>query len=129
MLSIIVISLCGFVACLYSLFIEYKIKYSPAYAPACDMSDKISCTKPIISPYGKLLGVSNSLVGLIFYAVIAVLAFFDATRLIFYCAIAACLVSIYLAWILYARIHTLCLICLAIYLINGALLVVGYLNL
>lgn len=128
-ISIMIIAFCGFIASFYSLFIEYNIKHNPAYVPACDVSNKISCTKPIVSSYGKLLGVSNSFIGLIFYVFIAVLAFFNTIWLIFYCAIAACLVSIYLAWILYTRIHAVCLICLAIYVINGSLLVVSYLNL
>lgn len=127
--SIIVIALGGFIVSLYSLFLEYKIKNNPLYEPACNLSDKISCTKPIVSPYGKLLGISNSIIGLIFYSMAITLAIFDLTMLIFCCAIAACLVSVYLAWILYTKIQALCLVCLTIYLINGLLLIVSYLNL
>ncbi len=128
-ISIFVITCIGFLASVYSFIVEQKIKHNPTYKPICNLSDKISCSKPILSPYGKIIGISNSVVGMCFYLIIALLALIHATMIIFGLALCSCLASIYLAWILYTRIKALCLICITIYLINGLLLIFSYLNL
>ncbi len=123
---IIVIACIGFGLSLYGFLIEQKIKKDPQYKPACDISDRISCSKPFLSSYGKLLSVSNTIVGLFFYALLGVFAWCEYTMLIFYCSLIAVVVSIYLAYILYAKIKVFCLLCTAIYIVNLALLWASY---
>lgn len=55
-----------------------------------------------------------------------VLALLGLTKLAFLGAIAACVASIGLAYILIFKIHTVCLICTTIYGINAALLLATY---
>ena len=122
---IIVLCAIGFAVSLYGFFIEKQLKKDPNYKPICDISDKTSCTKPFKSSFSKLFGISNTIVGMLFYAAIAFLSWFGLYQLVILGSAAACLVSLYLAYILYAKIRTLCLICTITYLINGALLVVS----
>lgn len=124
--SVLIIAAVGFIASLYSFFIEQKLKYNPAYKPICDISDRVSCTKPFASSYGNLFFLSNAVIGIFFYTFIIALAWCEYVALIFYCSLAAVIISIYLAYILYAKIKSLCLLCTAIYAVNLALLVVSY---
>ena len=121
-LSIFILALIGFCIALYDYIVEQKIKKTPDYKPACDLSDRISCSKPIKSEYGNLFLISNALVGMLFYALIAVLAWFNASMLLLITAIAGCLFSVFLAYILFFKIKSLCLVCISLYFINVLIL-------
>ena len=122
MLILILLCAIGFLVSVYGFFIEQQLKKNPSYKPACDISDNMSCTKPLQSSFSKLFGISNTIIGMVFYAVMGVLAWWGYYLLVFLGSAAACLVSLYLAYVLYAKIKTLCLICTITYLVNGALL-------
>ncbi len=122
---LIVLAVAGICISMYGFSIEQKLKINPEYKPMCDISDRASCTKPIKSPMGKLFGISNTIVGILFYSVMAFFAWIGWYQLVFIGAIGACLISLYLAYILFFRIKTFCLICIVTYAINGALLVVS----
>ncbi len=126
---IAILAALGFAISLYGFIIEEKIKRDSSYKPVCDISDAMSCTKPMLSPWGSMLGFSNAIVGLAFYALVFVLALLQYNALIFYMSLASVGASIFLAYILYTQIKTLCLLCTSVYAINVALLVVSYLNL
>lgn len=117
-ISIIILSLIGFGVSLYTYNLEQKVEQQPDYKPACDLSDTVSCTKPIKSKYGKLFFVSNSLVGMLYYCIVAVLAFFDARMLLVLASCGAIVVSVVLAYILYFKIKSFCLLCNALYVVN-----------
>jgi len=87
-ISILILGVLGFVVSLYAFSIEQKIARDPSYKPACDLSDAISCSKPVLSPYGRLFGLSNGLLGMGFYAAVCVLALMHATTFLFCMAIA-----------------------------------------
>jgi vitamin-K-epoxide reductase (warfarin-sensitive) len=125
MMLIIFLAVLGFCISLYGFFIEQKLKTNPDYKPLCDISEKASCTKPIASPMGKIFWVSNTIMGMLFYASIIVLAYMRLYQLIVLLSSIACLVSLYLAYILFFHIKTVCLICTLTYLINAALLVIS----
>lgn len=122
---LIVLSVVGLCISFYGFSIEQRLKKNPDYKPMCDISDRASCTKPIKSAMGKLFGISNTIVGIFFYFVMALFAWIRWYQLVFMGAIGACLISLYLAYILFFRIKTFCLICIVTYAINGALLVVS----
>lgn len=83
--SILVTALIGFCISLYIYLLEKKVKANPQYKPLCDLSDKISCTKPMKSAYASIFYFSNAIVALIFYSSVALLALIDAkTMLIFF---------------------------------------------
>lgn len=118
---IIILCVIGFAVSAYGFFIEKRLKKDPNYKPMCEISDKASCTKPFQSSFSKMLGISNTVVGMVFYAAIAFFSWFGLYQLVLIGSAAACFVSLYLAYILYAKIRTLCLICTSTYLINGML--------
>jgi vitamin-K-epoxide reductase (warfarin-sensitive) len=126
MIFIILLSLAGMVVSIYAYMVEMNISKNPDYKPLCDLSDTISCSRAISSKYGKFVGISNSFIGMAFYAILFVLACFSAASLIFYISIAGVVASIGLAYISYFRIKSFCLVCTSVYLINVLLLLVSY---
>jgi hypothetical protein len=81
-ISIFVVALVGFGISLYTYLLEEKIKRVPDYKPVCDISDRISCTKPMKSPYATLFYFSNAIVGMVFYALVALLALLEMHKLL-----------------------------------------------
>ncbi|MCX5925457.1 MAG: hypothetical protein NT124_04175 [Candidatus Dependentiae bacterium] len=122
----IILSLIGLTLSLYAYSIEQKIKNNHAYAAACDLNDYVSCSKPIISGYGSLFGITNSVAGMIFYVGILLLALLGMHTYLFWAAVAACCASVVFAFILFFKVQALCLICISIYAINGLLLWVNW---
>lgn len=119
---LLILSLLGFCISLYAYYIEQKAKSISGYKALCDISDYISCSKPVTSDYAALLYISNALVGMLFYAIIAALTLFGAYQLLLVAAAIATVVSIVLAYLLFVKIKALCLLCLSIYGINALIL-------
>ena len=67
MFFVVLIALVGLMICLYGLWVEKQLERDAGYKPACDISDRASCTKVMQSPYASLLGFSNIYAGIIFY--------------------------------------------------------------
>ena len=116
----------GLLVSAYGYFIEKQIEKNPTYKPICDISEKISCSKPFLSPYGKVMNISNTVFGIIFYTTLLVFSVLEYKMFLFYLSIIAVAVSVYLAYILYFKIRSFCLLCSAIYGINLGLLLVSY---
>ncbi len=127
-LLFIILAVIGFSISLYAYMVERKIRKVPTYKPVCDISDWVSCTKPMKSPYSDLFFVSNALVGMIFYIVIAILAVLNAIALLLVASIVACTVSSALAYLLYFKIKALCILCTSLYIINAILLFLSIKN-
>jgi vitamin-K-epoxide reductase (warfarin-sensitive) len=124
--TLFTLAIIGFLISVYAYMTEEKIKKDPNFKPACDLSDRISCSKPLKSEYANLFYISNTIAGILFYAFLAVLAFFNMAAALFYAAIAACVASVYLAYLLYFKIGALCLICTSLYIVNALLLFFSY---
>jgi vitamin-K-epoxide reductase (warfarin-sensitive) len=124
--SLFILSLIGFGISTYAFFVEQKLMKDSQYKAVCDVSDMVSCTKPLLSPYATLLGVSNTILGMLFYAAMAVCALAELTILIWYGSVVAVLMSSVFAYLLYFKIKSLCLICTSIYVVNLLLLYVAY---
>ena len=65
-------------------------------------------------------------VGILFYLGMIALGFLNMQFVAYIGAVLACLASIYLAYILYTKVKTFCLLCSSVYLINIILLVITY---
>ncbi len=122
--GIIVLSVIGFLLSLYSYYVERQFCKTKKKA-ICDINDKISCTKAFTSIYGKTFGISNSIYGMVFYLVILILSFYNL-KYVFYLSILAVLSSVYLAYTLYFKVKSFCVICNTIYLVNILLLILSY---
>jgi len=109
--------------------LEQKIQRDSSYRPACDLSDTVSCSKPITSKYNTLFFVSNAVVGMLYYLLFFVCAIFELYQLLFAFSIVALLASLVFAWILYSRIKAVCIVCTSIYGVNILLFFLSYYNL
>lgn len=125
-IDIFIVSLLGLAICLYGLFIERRIGADPQYKAVCDLSDKISCTKTFLSPWNKILGISNIYIGMLAYIWMAFLAIMSYSTLIFITASLLGLVTLCLAYILFVKTKIVCPICILIYIVNGVLFVLAY---
>lgn len=116
----------GFLMSLYGYRVEQELKSYAHFKPACDISDSVSCSKAFNSKYNKLFGVSNTLTGMIFYAVIMMLAACDYAYLIFVASLASVGMSIIFAYLLYFKIKSICIVCTSVYVINILLLILSW---
>ena len=110
----------------YSYTIEQKLKKNSAYKPFCDISDQLSCSKPLLSPYSALFGINNSLLGICFYISIIALALLGMSTALFWATLMACIASILFAFILIVKVQAFCLICVSLYIINALLFFTSY---
>lgn len=124
-ISIALVALAGFGLSLYAYIVEQRVLENPSYKPACDLSDRVSCSKPLLSEYGKLFFVSNTWVGMAFYGLVFVFALLGLGYPIFLLSCVSLGASLVLAYILYFKVRSFCLICHAIYLVNIVLFVLS----
>ncbi len=125
-MDLIVLDCLGIGISLYAVYVFSRIKKNSAYRAVCDISDKVSCTKTMISPYGSYFGISLVYVALGFYSLILVLALFKAHMLIFVVSLLGVIASGYFAYLQYWKLKLLCLICTSLYIINILLLLVSW---
>lgn len=123
MFIVLLLAAIGFCTSLYGFFVKQKLARDPNYKPACDISDKASCSKPFQSPYSRLFGISNTITGMIFYAVMSIATLLGFHTIVLLFAAGGAVVSAWLAYILYFKIKTFCLICTITYLVNIGLLI------
>ena len=123
LITFFILAIIGFCISLYTYLTEKKIKEAPEYKPFCDISDRISCTRVMKSEYSNIFYFSNALVGMLFYLFIAISAILDATNLILIGAIIAGIATCVLAYLLYFKIKSLCILCTSLYLINIIMLI------
>jgi len=128
-LAMIILALCGFLISSYSFFIELRLKKDRNYKPACDLSDYVSCSTPVMSEYGKIFGFSNALTGIIYYFLIIFSVIMRLPYVVFVLAVTGLFVSFFLAWLLYFRIRTFCLLCSLTYVVNIILAILSFITL
>ncbi len=117
----IILAAIGLVLSAYAYYVE-KRKKDKKYKPACDINNKISCTKAFMSKYGKLFGVSNSLLGIVFYLFVILLFAFGYRNTVFYLTLFSVIGSSYLAYLQLFKVKGFCVVCSLIYLVNIFLL-------
>lgn len=124
----LILAIIGFILSWYAYHVEQYAGKKKGYRPACDISARVSCTKAFSSVYGTTLGLSNGTWGMLFYIVVITLALFGEIQYIFLLSLLAVLGSLCLAYLLYFRVKTFCVVCTSIYVINIILAVSSYLS-
>ena len=126
----------GFGAALMSSYVHYRLLTDVWYASACDVNTTISCTQAYLSRYGSLWGVPVALGGVMFFAMVLVLAGLagrpsaksreNTPGYIFALSTLALAFVLYLGWASYFVLKTFCILCaityvavIAIFLISG----------
>lgn len=120
---ILILAILGLMIAVYGITVERALKQDMQYKAVCDISDKISCTRPMLSQYNSMLGISNSLAAALYYALIIALVVLQQPQLLMFVIVGGLVATAIFAYILYFKIRSLCLICTSLYLINIALAV------
>ena len=126
----LIIGLIAFIGALltvYLLHVEAMLLQNKGYKSVCDINDKISCTAVAKSKYSHIFGVSNAVLGILYYGLIAILSLFGDITLILYLSIPAVIMSSILWYILFFKIKKICLVCYATYVINFLILILSLL--
>lgn len=118
MIYIVILSLIGLMLSLYAQHVEQELKKDEQFKPACDINDRISCTRPLLSEYANFFYIPNSLLGIFFYSTLAVVAFCGLYPIVLLMAIAGIIATLVLAYLLYFKINSFCLVCTALYIVN-----------
>lgn len=134
----IVTALCvvGVGLSLYAFYVETRKANDPSYQAACDISERMSCSRVLTSRWARgfglfesdsILNLPDSLFGLIYYCLSFILnrSYRSKTiarlRVIF--SIITNLGSIYLGYILYFVLNDICVVCCGMYIVNFIMLV------
>ena len=125
MLEIIILSALGFLISVYAFYVERKLK-DKSYKAACDISEKVSCSKAFSSYYWKLFLIPNSVIGIFFYLIFIILFYLNRIDILFFLSFLSLIFTIFLAYISYFKIKNFCLVCSAIYLINLLIFIFSY---
>ncbi len=118
---VIALACLGFVISFYTYYIEQKIRYNQSYKPVCDINERISCSKVMTSRYANIFFVSNSVLGMLYYLATAFVAYMGYSTILTIITILGVIASCGLAYILYFKIKSVCILCTSIYIINIAL--------
>ncbi|KHJ44201.1 vitamin K epoxide reductase family protein [Trichuris suis] len=133
------LSLAGIIVSVYGFCLEVIKEYDPSYTPLCDVNQQVSCTKAMMSSWGRGFGIvstlfdedsvlnqRNPVYGVAFYTLLLIVPIIKEELIAtvgFVLVCASIFVTVYLMFILAFRIKTLCLVCVTIYIINFALFI------
>lgn len=126
----------GLGAALTSSYVHYRLLTDVSFTSFCDVSSAVNCTQAYMSSYGSVFGVPVALGGVMYFAIVAVLAGIvgrpgsksreNAPGYIFALSTLALAFILYLAWGSYVVLKTFCILCavtyvavIAIFLISG----------
>lgn len=116
----------GFLIAAYAFHIDKKIEADATYKPACDISEYVSCSKTVQSPYAKSFGINNSILGMGYYLLLALLVWLGYMQAAFYLSLVGVIASVVFAYILFVKVRALCPLCVSLYVINFLLFALLY---
>src|SRR5215210_6769265 len=133
---LVAFALLGVVASTVSSYVHYRLVTEPHYASFCDVNATVSCTEAYLSRYGSFMGVPVALLGVIFFAIILLLAALvgrpastsreNAPAYIFALSTVGLAFALYLGWSSYIVLKVFCILCaityvsvIAIFIISG----------
>jgi uncharacterized membrane protein len=118
-------ALLGLGASSVSSYVHYNLLTNPAYSSFCDVSATVSCTEAYTSQYGSFLGVPVAIGGVIFFALVLLLAGMagrpgsaageTAPAYIFVLSTIGLIFTLYLAWASYFVLKVFCILCALTY--------------
>jgi uncharacterized membrane protein/protein-disulfide isomerase len=129
-------ALLGLGASAVSSYVHYSLLTKPSYSSFCDVSATVSCTEAYTSQYGSFLGVPVAIGGVLFFALVLLLAGMagrpgsaardTAPAYIFVFSTIGLAFTLYLAWASYFVLKVFCILCaltyvsvIAIFIISG----------
>jgi uncharacterized membrane protein/protein-disulfide isomerase len=129
-------ALLGLGASSVSSYVHYNLLTEPSYSSFCDVSATVTCSEAYTSQYGSFLGVPVAIGGVVFFAVVLVLAGMPGRAgsgaretvpaYIFVLSTIGLAFVLYLAWASYFVLKVFCILCaityvsvIAIFIISG----------
>lgn len=120
---ILALALAGLGLATASSWVHYRVLTDPTYVSPCDINAAFNCTQVYLSRYGSLYGVPVALGGVIWFALVALLAGFsrpddNKSSVPSYLFVMACIglsVILYLAYASFFVLKTGCVLCMGTY--------------
>ena len=132
---LVAFALLGLVASSISSYVHYQLLTEPNYNSFCDVSTRVSCTEAYVSRYGSFMGVPVAIGGIIFFAMIGLLAGFagqakspareNAAGYIFALSTVGLAFALYLGWASYFVLKVFCILCAITYVSVIALFIIS----
>jgi uncharacterized membrane protein len=122
---ILALATLGLLASTASSYVHYRLLTDASYTSTCDVSTSFSCTQAYLSRYGSLWGVPVAIGGVIFFALVLLIAGIaarptspareTAPAYIFALSTIGLAVVLYLGWASYFVLGTFCILCAITY--------------
>jgi uncharacterized membrane protein len=132
---ILVLATLGLLASTASSYVHYRLLTDASYTAACDVNTSFSCTQAYLSRYGSLWGVPVAIGGVLFFALVLLIAGIagrstsaareTAPAYIFALSTIGLAVVLYLGWASYFVLGTFCILCAVTYVAVIALFIVS----
>jgi len=127
MFTIVFVLACiGFALSLYGVMVRRNMQRDLTYKPACDISDRASCSQVFRSEYGSLFGIPYVFWGIIYYAALGLVALLDMSFFVSLFSLVGLCATVIFAYILYFKIRTVCVICTSVYVVNMLVFIVWW---
>jgi vitamin-K-epoxide reductase (warfarin-sensitive) len=137
--SVTILCLVGISLSLYAYYVETRKISDPTYQAACDIGERMSCSRVLTSRWGRGFGlfhvdsffnIPDSLFGLIYYCLSLILNRSYTSKIIARLRVILSLMtnlgSIYLGYILYFILQDICFVCCGMYVVNFILLICNF---
>jgi protein-disulfide isomerase/uncharacterized membrane protein len=118
-----------------STYVHYKLLTDSSYTSFCDVSAAVSCTQAYLSRYGSFWGVPVALGGVLFFALVLLLAGVagrerspareSVPAYVFALSTIGLAFVLYLGWASYFQLRTFCVLCAITYVAVIALFIVS----
>ena len=118
-----------------STYVHYKLLTDSSYSSFCDVSATVSCTQAYLSRYGSFWGVPVALGGVLFFALVLLLAGVagrerstareSVPAYVFALSTIGLAFVLYLGWASYFQLRTFCVLCAVTYVAVIALFIVS----
>ena len=128
-------ALLGLAAASTSSYVHYELLTQPNYSSFCDVNTTVSCAEAYLSRYGSLWGVPVALAGVVFFALVALLAGVAgrptssvkeaAPGYIFALSTVGLAFVLYLGWASYFQLKVFCMLCAVTYVSVIAIFIVS----
>ncbi len=120
---ILAIATVGFCLATASAWVHYRVLTDPSYVSPCDINATFSCTQVYLSRFGSVHGVPVALGGMIWFALVALVAGFArpsdkssvAAGYLFVIATVGLAVILYLGYVSFVLLHVGCVLCMGTY--------------
>jgi len=130
--SIIILAILGFLIAGYATYLHYK----PTDGGVCDLSEVFNCDLVYKSPYSKIFGIPVPAFGMLFYALLAVIAYtilsgkekckdVSTRKVLFYLSIFGVVYSLSMGAFVFYKLGALCPVCITSYVVIIAILVLS----